>query len=104
MGYTTAGLNRFTQCRRASTPVRFSNLYRPRKGRLFREGVQTVAGDKQTIEIELNNDQVTFMRLMKDDYKIRDESKVFRIIMDYLQTNQEVHDSVFGQVRCLRCD
>jgi hypothetical protein len=63
-----------------------------------------MAGSKQTIEIELNDDQVTFMRLMKDDYNIASESKVFRIVMDYLQSNQDVHDTVFGQTRCLRCD
>ena len=63
-----------------------------------------MAGNKQTIEIELNNDHVTFMRSMKDDYKIPDESKVMRIILDYLLTNKEVHDTVFGQTRCLRCE
>jgi hypothetical protein len=63
-----------------------------------------MAGSKQTIEIELNDDQVTFMRLMKDDYDIASESKVFRIVMDYLQSNRDVHDTVFGQTRCLRCD
>ena len=63
-----------------------------------------MAGSKQTIEIELNDDQVTFMRLMKDDYNIASESKVFRIVMDYLQSNRDVHDIVFGQTRCLRCD
>ena len=40
-----------------------------------------MAGEKQTISIELNNDHVTFMRIMKDDYKIPTESKVMRIIM-----------------------
>ena len=63
-----------------------------------------MAGSKQTIEIELNDDHLTFMRLMKDDYNIASESKVFRIVMDYLQSNQDVHDIVFGQTRCLRCD
>ena len=63
-----------------------------------------MAGEKQTIEIELNDDQLTFMRLMKDDYKIRSESKVFRIIMDYLLTNKDVHDTVFSETRCLRCE
>ncbi len=63
-----------------------------------------MAGSKQTVEIELNDDQVTFMRLMKDDYKIASESKVLRIVLDYLQTNRDVHDTVFGQTRCLRCE
>ena len=63
-----------------------------------------MSGFKQTIEIELNNDQVTFMRIMKDAYNIPSESKVMRIIMDYLQSNEDVHDTVFGEIRCLRCD
>ena len=63
-----------------------------------------MAGEKQTIEIELNNDHVTFMRIMKDDYNIPTESKVMRIIMDYLQENNDVHDAVFKQTRCLRCE
>ena len=52
------------------------------------KGDLLMAGEKQTIEIELNNDHVTVMR----------------IIMDYLQENKDVHDTVFKQTRCLRCD
>ena len=63
-----------------------------------------MAGEKQTFEIELNNDQMTFIRFMKDDYKIPTESKVFRIIIDFLLTNKDVHDTVFSQTRCLRCE
>jgi len=44
------------------------------------------------------------MRIMKDDYNIPTESKVMRIIMDYLQENKDVHDTVFKQTRCLRCE
>tara|TARA_B110000014_G_scaffold247530_1_gene221121 strand:+ start:238 stop:429 length:192 start_codon:yes stop_codon:yes gene_type:complete len=63
-----------------------------------------MAGVKQTIEIELNPDQVVFMGIMKNNYNIASESKVMRIIMDYLQDNDDIHDTVFGQMRCLRCD
>ena len=63
-----------------------------------------MAGEKQTIESELNNDHMTFMRIVKDEYNISTESKVMRIIMDYLQENKDVHDTVFKQIRCLRCD
>ncbi len=63
-----------------------------------------MSGKKQTIEIDLNDDHVTFMRLMKDDYNIPTEGKVMRIIMDYLQSNRDIHDTVFGQTRCLRCE
>ena len=60
--------------------------------------------NSETIEIELNNDHVTFMRALKDNYNIPTESKVMRIIMDYLQENKDVHDTVFKQTRCLRCE
>jgi hypothetical protein len=63
-----------------------------------------MSGEKQTIEIALNPDQITFIGIMKDAYNIESESKVMRIIMDYLQDNHDVHDTVFKQWRCLRCD
>ena len=63
-----------------------------------------MAGDKQAIQIELNNDQVTFMGIIKDEYNIPTEGKVMRIIMDYLRENKDVHDIVFGHTRCLRCE
>ena len=44
------------------------------------------------------------MKKMKDDYNIPTESKVMRIIIDYLQENNDVHDTVFKQTRCLRCE
>ena len=63
-----------------------------------------MAGEKQTVEIELNNDHLTFLRTIQDDYSIPSESKVMRIIMDYLQQNNDVHDTVFQEIRCLRCE
>ena len=62
-----------------------------------------MSGEKTTIEIELNLDQVAFISVMKNDYKIASESKVIRIIMDYLLDNEDVHDTVFKEERCLRC-
>ena len=63
-----------------------------------------MAGVKQTIEVELNPDQVVFIGIMKNNYNIASESKVMRIIMDYLRDNNGIHDTVFGEMRCLRCD
>ena len=62
-----------------------------------------MAGQKEKIDIELNEDHITFIRAIKDQYNISTESKVLRIVMDYLQENNDVHDIVFGEVRCLRC-
>ena len=63
-----------------------------------------MAGEKEVYEIRLQPDQMAFMRSAKEKYNIRDESKVFRAVVDYLITNPEVHDEVFGQSRCLRCE
>ena len=63
-----------------------------------------MAGSKQTYEIELNPDQMGFIRTATEKYSIADESKVVRIMVDYFLTNQGVHETVFNQTRCLRCD
>ena len=62
-----------------------------------------MAGDKETYEIALNPDQMAFVESAKDKYNLPDTDKAMRIIMDYLITNPEVHDTVFTQPRCLRC-
>ena len=63
-----------------------------------------MAGPKETYEVELTTDQMAFMRSMKEKFQIADESKTFRVVVDYLMTTQNVHDTVFGQSRCLRCE
>ena len=51
-----------------------------------------------------NADQMAFMRSMKEKFDIADESKTFRVVIDYLMTTHDVHDDVFGKNRCLRCE
>lgn len=63
-----------------------------------------MAGPKQAYEFELNSDQMAFIRTTKEKYGIPDESKVVRILVDYLLTNSGIHEAVFTQTRCLRCD
>ena len=63
-----------------------------------------MAGPKQTFEVQLTTDQMAFMRSMKEKYEIVDESKTFRVVIDYLMVTRDVHDAVFGQSRCFRCD
>ena len=63
-----------------------------------------MAGTKEVYEVELNPDQMAFIRSAKERYEIIDESKVVRIMVDYLLTNSEIHEAVFTQTRCLRCD
>ena len=63
-----------------------------------------MASPKQTYEIELTTDQMAFIRSMKDRFDIADESKTFRVVIDYLMVTRNVHDDVFGKSRCFRCD
>ncbi len=63
-----------------------------------------MAGPKETYEVELTADQMAFIRSMKEKFQIADESKTFRVVVDYLMTTQNVHDTVFGKNRCLRCE
>ncbi len=63
-----------------------------------------MAGKKETYEIELNPDQMAFLKNMQADYKIPSESKVVRVVIDYLLENQDVYNTVFNQSRCLRCE
>jgi hypothetical protein len=59
---------------------------------------------KESYPLVLETDQMNFVRWAKDKYGIEDESKVMRIIMDYIITNRDQYDSVFTYIRCLRCD
>jgi hypothetical protein len=59
---------------------------------------------KESFEIDLNPDQMAFVRLTREKYGIADEGKVVRIIMDYIITTPSIHDTVFDEVRCLRCE
>ena len=63
-----------------------------------------MASPKQTYDVELTTDQMAFMRSMKEKYQIVDDSKTFRVVIDYLITNQDVYDEVFGKTRCLKCE
>ena len=63
-----------------------------------------MGGAKETYDIQLNEDHMGFIRATKDKYKIRDDSKVVRIALDYLLTNPNLHHTVFAENRCLRCE
>ena len=63
-----------------------------------------MAGPKDVYQIELTRDQIAFVRSAQEQYKIPDESKVMRIVVDYLLSSPDIHDSVFTETRCLRCD
>ena len=63
-----------------------------------------MAGEKESYQINLNPNQVTFIRNAKEKYNIPDENKVMRIVMDYLMSNPGIHNTVFSEIRCMRCE
>ena len=63
-----------------------------------------MAGVKNTFDIELDPDQMAFIQAAKDKYEIASRDKVVRIIMDYILTNPGIHETVFTEFRCLRCE
>ena len=63
-----------------------------------------MAGAKQTYNIGLDTDQIAFIKSVIEKYDIPDESKVVRIMADYLMTQRDVLDTVFGETRCLWCE
>jgi hypothetical protein len=63
-----------------------------------------MGGAKESFQLELNPDHMQFVRSAQEKYDIGEEDKVLRIIMDYIITTPGVHDEIFTEVRCLRCD
>lgn len=62
-----------------------------------------MAGPKETYQIELNPDQMAYVQRLKGQFDIASDSKVVRIMIDYLIQNRDVHETIFTESRCLRC-
>ena len=62
-----------------------------------------MAGAKDAYEIQFSQEQIEFIRSAKDQYGIPEESKVGRIMVDYLLSNPDIHSAVFEESRCLWC-
>ena len=63
-----------------------------------------MAVQRQDFEARLHVDQLAFIGNIKTKYNIASEAKVIRIALDYLILNTDVHDTVFEERRCLRCE
>ena len=63
-----------------------------------------MAGPKQAYTIQLNPDQMAFIRQAKEKYNLPSEDKAMRVALDYLITNPNLHPAVFTEPRCLRCE
>ena len=62
-----------------------------------------MAGAKDAYQIDLSAEQSAFLRSAQEQYNIPDESKVVRIMVDYLLSNPDIQATVFDETRCLWC-
>jgi len=62
-----------------------------------------MSGAKDAYQIDLSSEQIAFLRSAQEQYNIPDESKVVRIIVDYLMSNSDIQETVFDETRCLWC-
>ena len=61
-------------------------------------------GKKVEIAIKVNPDNVEMMDKIVADYKIKDRSKAFRVLLDYVIDNEKAWDEIFKKKRCKRCN
>ena len=59
---------------------------------------------KIEISIEVNPDNVEMMDKIVDNFKIKDRSKAFRVLLDYVIDNEAEWDNMFKKKRCKRCN
>mgnify|MGYP005811325663 FL=1 len=62
-----------------------------------------MSGAKDAYQIDLSSEQIAFLRSAQEQYNIPDESKVVRIMVDYLLSNPDIQATVFDETRCLWC-
>ena len=62
-----------------------------------------MSGAKDAYQIDLSSEQIAFLRTAQEQYNIPDESKVVRIMVDYLLSNPDIQATVFDESRCLWC-
>lgn len=66
--------------------------------------VRTMAGNKVSFTFEARDYQLSFLRDMMEKYKIKDEAKALRVLLDYAVSDADL-DLVFDKknMRCISC-
>jgi len=62
-----------------------------------------MGGLKTEHTFELNDDHLTWLRAMTEEYALSDEGKAVRIILDYVMEGSDSED-IFTEVRCNHCN
>ena len=58
---------------------------------------------KVEVAIEVNPDTLLMMDKIVNAYKIKSQSKAFRVLLDYVMVNEKEWDNIFKKKRCKRC-
>ncbi len=53
--------------------------------------------------IELNDDTLPLIEGIVEKYKLKNKSKAFRVLLDYVSESEEIWDHIFKKRRCKRC-
>ena len=61
-----------------------------------------MAGEKISIEFEINSDAEEMLSKIARQYNLPDKSKVIRCLLDYAAEERD-WDKIFKKVRCRRC-
>lgn len=61
-----------------------------------------MAGDKITVEFEVQPDALAMLDEIVAKYGLPDRSKAIRCLLDYAAEEGD-RDLIFGTVRCMRC-
>tara|TARA_B100000579_G_C22162472_1_gene545908 strand:- start:108 stop:296 length:189 start_codon:yes stop_codon:yes gene_type:complete len=62
-----------------------------------------MAGTKIKETIELNADTIPLIEDIVEKYKLRTNSKAFRVLLDYISESEDHWDIIFKKRRCKRC-
>ncbi len=58
--------------------------------------------EKIEVTFKVNPDSLEMLERIKTQYKLKDTSKVLRVLLDYCAQDGD-HDEIFKTIRCHRC-
>lgn len=58
---------------------------------------------KVEVSMKLNPDMLDLLEEIRKQYRLRDTSKVVRVLLDYVAEEGD-RDAIFKPIRCKRCD
>lgn len=62
-----------------------------------------MAGEKNTEEFEINEDQLDWLEDMATKYELTDRDKALRIVLDHAMQEAD-EEPLFTKIRCHHCD